>query len=143
MPSFLVLGAKLFGRRLAGVVSLSMKELTIIMGAVAAMLLLVVIHFLVVVMAKRRRHQAAVTAGVTHEKQDVVLQKDTTYTVANDKKAVLSAGSYLILSVDETVRAFNLRVNDRVREYRHNTKLVLTVGDTITAVSGNVILRRA
>ena len=120
-----------------------MKELTIIMGAVAAMLLLVVIHFWVVVMAKRRRHQAAVTAGVTHEKQDVVLQKDTTYTVANDKKAVLSAGSYLILSVDETVRAFNLRVNDRVREYRHNTKLVLTVGDTITAVSGNVILRRA
>ena len=115
----------------------------IIGASAAAAVLLTITIITVLVKTKRRRHQVAVAAGVTHEKQDVVLQKDTTYTVANDKKAVLSAGSYLILSVDETVRAFNLRVNGLVREYQHNTKLVLTAGDTIAAVSGNVILRKA
>lgn len=107
----------------------------------------VVLFTIPIVVAVKHRRQlltVATATGVTHDaKKDVVLTKGTTYTVTDDKKADLTAGEYLILAVDETTRAFNLRHNGAVREYRHHSKLVLAVGDTVTAVSGNVILRRA
>jgi hypothetical protein len=45
------------------------------------------------------------------------------------------------MATDEGNKAFNLRINDYVKEYKHNTTVVLAEGDTISARSGNVILR--
>ena len=104
-------------------------------------LLLVAISLAVKV--KRAWYQTQTVVGVTHQKHDLILQKDCTYTVADGKKAPLQPGQYVLLAVDATHRAFNLRVNDFVKEYRHHTEIVLANGDQITAVSGNVILRRA
>lgn len=113
----------------------------LLIAGVAVILLTLIMIWAVKINRLARAEATAV--GVTHEKRDVILSKNTTYTVADGKKATIPAGEYLLLAVDESARTFNLRVNNQVREYRHNSKMVLTNGDAIAAVSGNVILRRA
>ena len=49
--------------------------------------------------------------------------------------------AYTVLATDENNRTFTLRVNNYVKEYSHNTSLILSEGDTISARSSNVILR--
>ena len=83
---------------------------------------------------KRKQNQS-----VTLQKKDFILQAGTTYTVG--KRAQLRPGEYKVLATDENDQTFNIRVNDYVKSYRHNTTLVLVEGDTISARSGNVILR--
>ena len=50
-------------------------------------------------------------------------------------------GTYTVLATNETNTKFNLRIAGTVREYKHGEKIVLSEGDTITAVSHIVILR--
>ena len=76
---------------------------------------------------------------VSLQKQDLILQKGVTYQVS--KRGPVHPGEYTLIAVNETETAFNLRVNDYVKEYRHNSTLILAEGDTIAACSGNVILR--
>ena len=78
-------------------------------------------------------------ANVTLQKKDIILQMGQDYVVS--KRAKIRPGEYQVLATDENDKTFNLRVNDYVKEYKHNTTLVLAEGDTISARSANVILR--
>lgn len=76
---------------------------------------------------------------VTHSVGDVILERGETYTVAKGGKII--PGKYTVLSDKEGVSAFNLRIDDFVREYKHASDLVLSEGEKICAVSHSVILR--
>ncbi len=77
--------------------------------------------------------------NVTLQKKDIILQMGQDYTVS--KRGKVRPGEYQVLATDENDKTFNLRVNDYVKEYKHNTTLVLAEGDTISARSAKVILR--
>lgn len=77
--------------------------------------------------------------NVTLQKHDIILQIGETYTV--NKRGKIHAGEYTVLATDDNQRTFNIRLNDYVKEFKHNTKLILTDGDEISPRSSNVILR--
>lgn len=114
-----------------------LNQLWIIVPAIVAGVFL--IAAITTTMAIVRTERAAKNANVTLKKKDIILQKGTVYTVS--KRGKLHAGEYKVLATDESDKTFNLRVNDYVKEYQHNTVLVLSEGDTISARSCNVILR--
>ena len=76
--------------------------------------------------------------NVTYNEKDIVLEVNKDY-VADGKKIL--PGTYTVLATNETYTKFNLRIGGVVREYKHGQKIVLSKGDTITAVSHIVILR--
>lgn len=93
----------------------------------------------------------------TDEQQDVLTQEQE-YLEANDKGQIVMsrnviyavgidgqvrAGRYAMTSADESDRKFNVRYNGLVREYLNGDMLTLTDGDTISPVSGSVVLSRA
>lgn len=77
-------------------------------------------------------------ANVTYNEKDIVLEINKEYVVGENK---MLPGTYTVLASNETYTKFNLRVGGVVREYKHGQKIVLSKGDTITAVSHIVILR--
>lgn len=79
------------------------------------------------------------TVNATYKPVDIILPQSTPRTVSTEGE--LKPGKYIILSTDENISTFNIRVGIYVREYRHNQEIVLAEGDTICAVSCNVILR--
>ncbi len=88
-----------------------------------------------------RAKKQAQNANVTLKKKDIILSAGEEYTVGKRNK--IRPGEYLILATNESEKTFNVRVNEYVKEFRHNTTLVLAEGDTISARSANVILRQA
>lgn len=78
-------------------------------------------------------------ANITYNQKDFLLEVNKDYVVGEDKK--LLPGTYFVLASNETNTNFNLRIGGMVREYKHGQKIVLNKGETITAVSHNVILR--
>ena len=76
--------------------------------------------------------------NVTFNEKDIILEVNKEYTVGENK---MLPGTYTVLASNETYNKFNLRVGGVVREYKHGQKIVLSKGDTITAVSHIVILR--
>ena len=86
-----------------------------------------------------KAERANQNANVTFKKKDIILQAGKEYTVSKHGK--LHAGEYKVLSTDENTKSFNLRVNDYVKDFQHNTTIVLAEGDTISPRSANVILR--
>ena len=79
------------------------------------------------------------TVNATYKQADIILPQSTPMTVSTEGE--LKPGKYIILSTDENISSFNIRVGIYVREYKHNQEIVLAEGDTICAVSCNVILR--
>ena len=77
--------------------------------------------------------------NISFNAHDIVLKQNVTYTVG--KKNKVMPGKYIVLSSNETQDKFNLRIGTYVREYKHNQEIILADGETICAVSGNVILR--
>lgn len=77
--------------------------------------------------------------AVTHREGDIILEKGVTYTVG--EKFGILPGKYTVLSAQETTDAFNIRLGDFVREYKHDSGIVLADGETICPVSHSVILR--
>lgn len=77
-------------------------------------------------------------ANITYNKKDIVLEVNKDYVVGGKK---FMPGTYTVLATNETNTKFNLRIAGTVREYKHGEKIVLSEGDTITAVSHIVILR--
>ncbi len=75
---------------------------------------------------------------VTLKQGDVQLARNVEYRVGSGG---LMLGSYTALSAAENRPTFKLRVAGFVREYRHGDTVVLQDGDSIAAVSDNVILR--
>lgn len=52
----------------------------------------------------------------------------------------LKAGEYELKNADSTTTKFNVRLNGLVREYVNGDVIVLADGDTVSAVSGSVII---
>ncbi len=78
-------------------------------------------------------------ANITYNQKDFILEINKEYVVGEDKK--LLPGTYTVLASNEENTKFNLRIGGVVREYTHGQKIVLSKGETITAVSHIVILR--
>lgn len=76
--------------------------------------------------------------NITYNQKDIILEVNKEY-VVGDKKML--PGTYTVLASNESNVKFNLRIGGTVREYKHGQKIVLSKGDTITAVSHTVILR--
>ena len=79
------------------------------------------------------------TVNATYKQEDIILSQNTKYIVSTEGE--LKPGKYIILSTDENISAFNIRVGIYVREYKHNQEIVLADGDAICSFSCNVILR--
>ena len=75
--------------------------------------------------------------NVTLNKGDIMLERGKEYLVGKD----LMPGKYTILSGDENVDEINIRIGGIVKAYKHDTSVVITKGDKISAVSANVVLR--
>ncbi len=76
---------------------------------------------------------------VTHASGDIILERGITYVVQKGGRII--PGKYTALTTAEGESSFNLRLGDFVREYEHATDIVLSEGETVCAVSHNVILR--
>ncbi len=79
------------------------------------------------------------TVNATFKQNDFMLKQNTPVTISTQGE--LKPGKYVVLSTDENMQTFNIRVGIYVREYRHSQEIVLAEGDTICSVSANVILR--
>ena len=77
--------------------------------------------------------------NITFDRKDFVLEHNKTYVA--DHKGDLKPGKYVVLSPSGGEDSFNIRIGDFVKEYKHNQKIIITEGTTVTAVSGDVILR--
>ncbi len=76
---------------------------------------------------------------VSHIKGDAVLKRGVEYIVS--KNGGLLPGKYTILAADEKGESFYVRIGGFVREYYHNTPVVLSEGDIICSVSNTIVLR--
>ena len=108
----------------------------LIAGIAAAVFYVLGIVMSVVIVRQAKSNK---NLAVSLQKKDVILRVGETYTVGKRQK--VHPGEYKVRAVDESNQTFNLRVNDYVKEYAHNTTLILTEGDKIAACSSNVILR--
>ena len=77
--------------------------------------------------------------AVTHREGDIILEKGTTY-VVGEKNGIIP-GMYTVLAAQEVTPAFNIRLGEFVREYKHDSCIVLAAGEKICPVSHSVILR--
>ena len=121
----------------AQVAGTDMKLLMVVPYIVAGVffVLAIIMSSLVVADNKTERNK-----NVTLQKKDIILQVGETYTVS--KRGEIRGGQYQVLATNENDKTVNIRLNDYVKEYKHNTTLVLANGDTISARSSNVILRQ-
>lgn len=121
---------------ITNVSAIDKKLLILIAGIVCGVGYLVGIILAIVVarITKQRKN-----LSVNLQKNDLVLQSGVEYVVK--KRGTVRPGEYTVLATDENNRTFTLRVNNYVKEYSHNTNLILSEGDTISARSSNVILR--
>lgn len=114
-----------------------LHQLWVIIPAIFAGVFLIAAIFTSTAIVKAKRE--AQNAGVSLKRKDIVLQAGQEYKVAKHSK--LRPGEYQVMATDENDKSFNLRINDYVKEYKHNTTIVLAEGDTISPRSANVILR--
>lgn len=105
-------------------------------GGAAGFFLLLTIIFAVII---ARKDKARLNLKVTLQKKDTILQAGVEYVVK--KRGTVRPGQYQVLATDENNKSFTVRVNDYVKEYTHNTTLIVSEGDHISARSCNIILR--
>ena len=105
-------------------------------GGAAGFFLLLTIIFAVII---ARKEKARLNLKVTLQKKDTILQAGVEYVVK--KRGTVRPGQYQVLATDENNKSFTVRVNDYVKEYTHNTTLIVSEGDHISARSCNIILR--
>ena len=114
-----------------------LNQLWILIPAIVAGVALIAAIITTVLIVKAER--AIKNAGVSLKRKDIILQAGEEYTVS--KRGKVRPGEYQVMSTDENEKSFNLRINEYVKEYKHNTTVVLAEGDTISPRSANVILR--
>lgn len=112
------------------------RYIIIVAGIFGGLCLLLTIT-LTIVMARAEKQRKNLSVNL--QKNDVVLQAGVDYVVT--KRGTVRPGEYTVLATDANNKTFTLRVNDYVKEYSHNTALILSDGDRISARSSNVILR--
>ncbi|MCL2539814.1 MAG: hypothetical protein FWE53_00050 [Firmicutes bacterium] len=77
--------------------------------------------------------------NITHNEGDILLTANRKRVAS--KTGAIKPGKYVVLSANSNEGKFNLKVGGFVREFKHNSPIVLAEGDEITAISHNVILR--
>ena len=77
--------------------------------------------------------------NISLKKGDFILEQGRTYTAVKD--GALLPGTYTLLAAGDATKSFKIRAGGYVRDYHHGDSLVLADGDTVCAVSCNVILR--
>lgn len=78
-------------------------------------------------------------ANVTLDRKDIVLKRGFKYVVGENNK--IKQGKYTLLTTEEGINEFNIRRNNYVRSYEHNSSVILTDGDELTPINISVILR--
>ena len=120
----------------ADVTAVDSQLVLLFAGIAGGVCLLATIIFAVLI---ARYNKARLNLKVSLQKKDVVLQAGVEYVVK--KRGTVRPGEYQVLATDENNKSFTVRVNDYVKEYTHNTTLILSEGDHISARSCNIILR--
>lgn len=96
-----------------------------------------------VVKGVRYSEEAAISDGdgmnISHSKGDFILVKNEVYRAKRGGE--LMPGVYTALSTNGSDRSFKLRIGGLVKNFVHGDEIVLGEGETISAVSGSVILR--
>lgn len=72
---------------------------------------------------------------------EIVLSRNVIYSAGFNGQ--IGAGKYVLLSADKSTDKFNVRFNGLVKEYSSGDTLFLADGDTISPVSGSVVLSKA
>lgn len=117
-------------------------------AGVVLILLIFIIFFLLKSKNKPSNKDIKIVDGVRYDKKkkgnsfvegDILLKRGEKYKV--EKNTRIIPGKYIILSADESAITFNVRLGGFVREFEHNSSVVLSEGDEICPVSHNVILR--
>lgn len=76
---------------------------------------------------------------VSFIKNDVIIKPRKMVKVS--KNGELKPGKWTVLASDERQTAFNIRIGNYVKEYRHGQEIVLAEGDEICPTSSTIILR--
>lgn len=133
---FLATGVSL-GIGIATQINLGNQPLSVMVAYIVASVCFVLAIVMTALIGREKKLRK--NLNVTLQKHDLVLQVGKTYTI--NKRGKLHAGEYTILATDENQKTFNVRLNDYVKEFKHNTKLILAEGDEISPRSSNIILR--
>ena len=73
-----------------------------------------------------------------NERGEIVMSRNVIYSAGIDGQ--IKSGKYIMKSADGATDKFNVRVNGLVREYAGGDVVLLSDGDTLSPVSGAVIL---
>lgn len=79
------------------------------------------------------------SVNVTYQQKDIILHLNKTYIVGSKNKIL--PGKYTLLSVNDGVQTFGMRVNGIVSSFSHGCNMVFTEGDIVCPTSQNIILR--
>lgn len=103
---------------------------------------------------KRNNSKNGQTDGQQVEQQDTLAQEQAYLEVNDNGQLVMTrnviysvglngkirAGKYVLKNADESDGKFNVRFNGLVKEYANGVVLTLADGDTLSSVSGSVVL---
>lgn len=78
-------------------------------------------------------------SDIKYTQGSIILSQGQTYKA--EKKGYVIPGKYYMISGQESIMKFNVRLGGFVREYNHEAEIVLNEGDEITPVSCNIILK--
>lgn len=119
----------------------------------AALGLIALVAYVVTSARKGKKGDSPIDA-VSTEEDELPVETDETNDYPSVTELVMSrnviysagvegnfkAGKYIMESADDSTAKFNVRVNGLVREYEGGDAVTLTDGDTISPVSGAVII---
>ncbi len=77
--------------------------------------------------------------NVSYNQSDLILTINKTYIVG--KKNKIMPGKYTLLSVNDSVTNFSVRINGIVSTFSHGCNMVFADGDIVCPTSQNIILR--
>ncbi len=113
----------------------------------------IMLLFQVILMSRKRKNgKVADQNNVTDDEQPeephktsdnlvqevLVMSRNVIYSVGIEEQ--IKPGKYRMNSADESESSFNLRLNGLVQEYTDGSTIYLAEGDTISPVSGSVVL---
>ena len=120
-------------------------------GAIAAVLGIVIL----VRYNRRNKAKSGKQSEQQVEQQQDTLAQEQAYLEANDNGQLvmtrnviysvglngkIRAGKYVLTNADESDGSFNVRFNGLVKEYANGVVMTLAEGDTLSPVSGSVVL---
>ena len=128
------------------------KQVVLLLCGAAFSAISVVVAIVSVIRSKKRNNSKD---GQQVEQQQDTLSQEQAYLEANDKGQLIMtrnviysvglngkirAGKYELTNADESDGKFNVRFNGLVKEYANGDVLTLADGDTLSPVSGSVVL---